>query len=96
VIWLPQATAQLDQIAAYIAQDSPQNTWLVVNDLLDLGNSLIDFPYRGHSVEDQPTQQLRELPLHGYRMFYKVEAGEIIVVAVAHGSRLFPLDNIEY
>jgi plasmid stabilization system protein ParE len=93
VIWLRQAIDHLDQIATYIAQDSPHNAWRVVADLLDAGDDLKLFPERGHLVEEDSHKRMREIPKHGYRLIYHIRSETVIILGVIHGSRLFPVDE---
>lgn len=80
VIWLPRAIDHLDQIAAYIAQDSPQNAWRVVSDLLNAGDGLELFAERGHFVEEDTRKRMREIPKHGYRLIYRIESDTVVIL----------------
>ena len=92
VAWSPEAVEDIDEIAAYIAKDSPHYAKAVVNRLMAASRRLDDQPLRGRVVPELGSRY-RERFIHSYRMIYRVDGDEVLIVAVIHGKRL--LENID-
>lgn len=88
VSWSPEALDDVDAIAAYIAKDSPYYASAVVQKILDVAQSLGQFPNVGPIVPEIGEPEFRERFVYSYRVIYRVMAEQVIVVAVIHGRRL--------
>jgi len=88
VSWSPEALDDVDAIAAYIAKDSPFYASAVVQKLLDTAKNLGKFPYIGPIVPEVGEQIFRERFVYSYRLIYRVNDDEVLIVAVIHGRRL--------
>lgn len=87
VRWADRAVADLEEIASYIAEDSPAAATRVVRRLRKAALSLAELSGRGRQVLELDLPDLREL-LHGdYRLIYKIEREAILILFVVHGSR---------
>lgn len=89
VEWTEAALADLEDIHSFIALDSPENARTFISTLIDIGDSLSDFPQRGRPVPEalNPASPIRELIHHGYRLIYWVNGTTPQVLAVIHGAR---------
>ena len=91
--WSPRALAELDDIANYIAKDSPFYARVVVRRLLDRAELLPAMPGQGRLVpEYEGPLELREVFVHSWRVIYCVSESGIEVVTLVHGARL--IENI--
>ena len=64
------------------------NNTKILNSTQNLGA----FPYIGRMVPEISNENIRERFVYSYRLIYKIEEIEILIVAVIHGKRL--LENI--
>lgn len=88
VSWSPEALEDVEAIAAYIAKDSPFYASAVVQKILDVAQSLGEFPNIGPIVPEIGETEFRERFVYSYRMIYRVTAEQVLIVAVVHGKRL--------
>jgi addiction module RelE/StbE family toxin len=93
VIWSDDAYADIDQIAAYIAKDSPYHAQRVVEQIIEKSRSLDQFPERGRVVPEIGNPALREVFVYSYRMIYEVTERQVHVLSVIHGARL--MENVK-
>ena len=75
-------------IASYIAADSSSYAGTVVRKILTSTRALTNFPFSGRQVPELDEENLREVFAYSYRVMYRVEHDEVIVVSVIHGKRL--------
>jgi len=88
LIWLPEAAADLDAIAAYIGSDAPGYASDFVGRVILRAETLIDFPRSGHVTPELGDDDVREVSVYPYRLVYRLRGNALIVIAVLHGSRL--------
>jgi toxin ParE1/3/4 len=91
VVWSPRALADVQSIALFIAADSPSYAKAVVRRIIDLTRNLADFPEQGRKVPELDDPTIRELLAYSYRIIYRVEQAQVVVVAVVHGKRILDL-----
>ena len=96
VSWSPAALDDVDAIAEYIHRDSPAYTRAVVSKLRDTARNLITFPNAGRIVPELGDEAIRERFVYSYRLIYRIQGNEVLIVAVVHGRRLLEplLDQI--
>ena len=97
VSWSPTALDDVDAIAEYINRDSPAYTRAVVNKILDTARKLKDFPNAGRAVPELDDEAIRECFVYSYRLIYRIQEHDVLIVAVVHGRRLLEplLDQID-
>ena len=88
VVWSPNALDDVDEIAAYIARDSPTYAAAVVDKILDITRNLQNFPLLGRAVPESNDESIRERFVYSYRIIYQVQEETITIIAVVHGKRL--------
>jgi len=88
VSWSPTALEDVDAIAEYISRDSPAYARAVVVKIRDTALKLKDFPSSGRVVPELEDETIRERFLYSYRLIYRIQASDVLVVAVVHGRRL--------
>ena len=86
--WSRAALADLDEIEAYIASQSPSSAQRVVERIVAAANKLRDFPFSARMVPEWQDPQIRETFVYSYRLIYRVDTATMEVVAVFHGKRM--------
>jgi len=89
VVWAQSAYAALDEVVAYIAQDSRQAAVQVLERALDTAADLGTLSERGRIVPELDDPAIREVFVHRYRLLYRIEADRVAVIAFLHGARDF-------
>jgi toxin ParE1/3/4 len=87
VFWTHPALADVKDIAAFIAKDSPTYAARMAQRLLHSTRRLRLLPYSGGMVLEFGDPTIREVLVRPYRVIYAVRDGNCYVVAVVHGSR---------
>ena len=88
VTWSDVAEADLDDLYDYIARDVPYYAEQFVDRLIEAVGVLKDHPRLGRRVpEAEKREDVRELIYRSYRVIYLVEAEQVHILAVIHGSR---------
>ncbi len=88
VRWTPQAAADLELIAEFIAHDSTHYASLFVIDVLDAVERLVHFPESGRIVPEKNDPKVREIILGNYRIVYRRRADVAEILTIHHGARL--------
>jgi toxin ParE1/3/4 len=92
--WSPNALDDVDEIAAYIARDSPTYAAAVVEKILDTTRNLQNFPFLGRVVPESNQESIRERFIYSYRLIYQVQEEIITIIAVVHGKRLLESEDM--
>ena len=89
VIWAESAQHALDEVIAYISQESPDGAVRVLSRALDAAASLSTLADRGRIVREIGESTLRELSVYDYRLLYRVREDRVVIRAFLHGARDF-------
>jgi len=89
IAWSAGAHRDLDEAAAYIAEDSLRNASRLVSRLLDAAESLAHLPERGRTVPERNDPQVRELLVNPYRLIYWSDDEAAVILGVLHQRRDF-------
>ena len=95
LIWTSMALDLLDEIADYIAQDSPDNAVRVVHRVFAAAERLREFPRSGRVVPEAEREDVREIIVGNYRVVYRLIEDRAEVLIVQHGARLLDTDQLE-
>lgn len=90
VVWTPEAITRLDDIEAYIAQDSPANAKEMVARLLVRTRQLETATLSGREVPEYRREDIRELLERPYRIIYRVTPDRVTILSVMHYRQLLP------
>jgi plasmid stabilization system protein ParE len=90
VIWAEEAARRLTQIEEFIARDRPEAAARFVSHLVEKGNSLARWPYRGRMLPEISVPGLRELVVRGYRIVYRLGEDRVEILTVFDGHRGLP------
>lgn len=80
------ALAELDQVLADIAVQSPQGADRVQRRIQSIINLLMEYPHSGQLTSLPPLRRIVATP-YPYLIFYEPAAGEIVIIGVRHGAR---------
>jgi toxin ParE1/3/4 len=80
------AQRDLDQIHAYVSQDSPEIVSRLIARLIERARELADNPFAGRET-DEPSTRVIVAPRLRYFIFYSVAGDEIHITHIRHTSR---------
>ena len=89
IVWAPRAIRHLQELRAYLAQDSPAAAGRVAALLLAAVDHLADHPGLGRPGRIAGTREL-VVPDTPFVIPYRVRADRIEIIAVFHGRRQWP------
>jgi plasmid stabilization system protein ParE len=93
IVWSHRSVADLVEIRAYIATDSPAWADLTVRRLVASAERLRDYPDSGRMVPERQSPDIREVLSGSFRIVYRRNAGGVEIVTVFRGRRRFPNVN---
>ena len=86
--WSHRARADIRELKAYIAKDSPYYARRFVDRIIASVEKLAEFPKIGRGVpEAEGRDDVRELIYQGYRIIYLTQPDRVYLVTVMHGSQ---------
>jgi len=88
IVWSPEAVADVEAIASYIARDSAAYAQAVVEKILETARQVCEFPFLGRMVPELAQETIRERFVYSYRLIYRIRNDTITIAAVIHGRRL--------
>jgi len=94
IIWSRTALQSLIEIEEFIAKDNPVQAEKFINKLIDCGDSIKDFPFKGRIVHEFSIDEIREVFEKSYRIVYKISNSQIEILTVFEGHRLLRVDEI--
>ena len=83
----PEAFADLDDLADYIAAHNVDAAHRVIDEIFDTFNRLVEFPNSGHRRPDLTSRPLRFFRVRDYLIAYAADERPLWIVAVLHGRR---------
>lgn len=95
VYWSHKARTRLQEIHAYIAQDSPLNADRVLDRLLRRGERLALQPRVERRVPEYPEDDLREVLERPLRLIYRAAPGRIDILTVKHDRQRLTLASVD-
>jgi toxin ParE1/3/4 len=90
VIWSDGALANVGEIAAYIARDSPRQARLFTQRVFQSTQRLTVFPRSGRAVAGVGRETVREVIFQSYRIVYEIDGDDVRILAVRHAARQSP------
>lgn len=85
--WSRRARADIQDLKAYIAKDSPYYARRFVERIVACVEKLAEFPKIGRGVpEAEGREDVRELIYQGYRIIYLTRPDRIFIVTIIHGG----------
>ena len=89
VIWSETTSVALDEVVAYIAQNSPQAAISLLERALRGAANLLTLSERGRIVPEMNDPAVREVFVGRYRLLYRIEVAQVVVLTFLHGARDF-------
>lgn len=95
VVVTAEAQSDLEDIASYVAGQSPRSALTLIHGLREKCESLADAPRGYPLVPRYEHKGIRRRPFGNYLIFYRVSSDAIEVIHILHGARdyealLFP------
>lgn len=87
VIWAPSALRDIESIAEYIGRDSVDQAVLFVERIIELTDSLQNFPQSGRIIPEIKKKSCREIIYGAYRLMYRIHAEEVWITGIVHAAR---------
>jgi addiction module RelE/StbE family toxin len=94
VVGARPALADVREIRAYIARDSPHYARAVAERIFAAVDRLHEHPLSGRLVPELDQATVREIIEPPYRIVYRARAEVLEVVAVVHSARQFPAEQL--
>ena len=82
------ARGQFLDAIRYIRADDPIAARRFRERALEVLSRLVSFPQSGRTIPEFPDWRYREVIVHPYRFFYRVEGDAVWIVAVWHGRQV--------
>lgn len=92
VIWTPRGLATLRSALEYVAERNPNAAARLASTMLKAVGRLARFPQLGHVFYKLGRDDVREIPVRPYRIFYRVHEAQrvVFILTVWHGARQEP------
>ena len=87
--WTEEAANDLERIADYLVQNTPDRAQELVQRIYDAAGSLLRFPHRGRPGKVKGTREL-VLGALPYVVVYVVREDAVVVVRILHGAQQWP------
>lgn len=87
LVFSPLAIAHLDDIADYIAEDSPARALDFASELRQACQAIAEMPEGFPVVSHRRGENLRRRAHRGYLIFYQVTGEAVVILRVLHGAR---------
>ncbi len=86
LLWTKESQLRLLEIEEYIAKDNPTAAISFVDELITIGESIVDKPEKGRVVPELSIENIREIIHKNYRIVYiiKQKSIDILTVFEAH------------
>ena len=95
--WTIRALNDLHDVYEFIAKDSRRYAQIQVEDIQNSALNLASFPFMGRIVPEFPHLSYREILVGNYRVIYRFEEEQslVIIMAVAHGKQLLKISQLK-
>jgi toxin ParE1/3/4 len=90
VRWSRRAVRDLSQIQLYVEADDPDAAGRWIRKLWERAERAARAPMTGRVVPEYGRPDLREVFVKNYRIIYRAEDRDLVVVTVIEGHRLLP------
>lgn len=88
VVWTAQAAADLDEVAAYVAQQSESDARRIVQEAIQRAEDRVRFAESGAIVPETDTPEIREvLVRRSFRLIYTYSEAEVHILAFVRARR---------
>ncbi len=92
IAWSPESLSNLRSIFQYISNDSEYYAALFIQQIVNIVESIPDFPKSGRVVPEYGNENIREKIYKNYRIVYRIRRRTVEIVAITHGAK--PLKDL--
>lgn len=85
--WTAPAVSDLENIKAYIQKDSEYYASRFVARIIEIIETVPEFPLRGRAVPEAENENIREILFRDYRIMYRIQSEKIQLLTILHGSQ---------
>jgi plasmid stabilization system protein ParE len=96
VIWSRESFKQLIEIEEFISRDSSERASKFVDRIIDRGERIKDYPFKGRIVPEFTMNEIREVFEKSYRIVYKISENQIEILTVFEGHQILKSDKIDW
>ncbi len=89
VRWTSAAADDLENIANYLFEKTPQNAARLIREIYDAPSTLKSFPNRGRAGKKEGTREL-VMPALPYVIVYQLRGDTVHIVRILHRSQDWP------
>jgi len=89
VRWTSAAADDLENIANYLFEKTPENAARLIREIYDAPTTLKSFPNRGRACKKEGTREL-VMPSLPYVIVYQVRGDTVHIVRILHSSQDWP------
>ena len=82
LLWTKESQFRLLEIEEYIAKDNPTAAINFVDDLITIGESIVNKPEKGRIVPELSIDNIREIIYKNYRIVYIIKKNSIDILTV--------------
>lgn len=93
IVWTNHALSNLNEIAEFIAKDSPRFAQITVERLYHKVEILKSHQRIGRIVPELENETIRELIEGNYRIVYEIFENRIEILTVHHSARILRFDK---
>ena len=93
-MWTKELQFRLLEIEEYIARDNPTAAIKFVDELITIGESIVNKPEKGRIVPELSIDNIREIIHKNYRIVYIIKKNSIDILTVFEAHRLLRKDKI--
>ena len=94
VLWTKNAKIQLQNVEEFIANDNPSGAIDFTDELIDLAETLAEYPEKGRVVPELSHSNIRELLNKNYRIVYLIKKDRVEILTLFEGHRLLKSEDI--
>jgi len=84
LIWSPDAINDLESIYEFIAKDSERFARIFASRIIQIVESIPDYPMRGRKVPEIGEENVREIFYKLYRIIYWIHTDRIEILNIIH------------
>ena len=95
LIWTREALQKLNGIEDFIEINNPERAEIFINYLIEQGELISQNPKIGRIVPEILNPEIREIIVKKYRIVYKINKNNIIILTVFEGHRLLRIDELK-
>jgi toxin ParE1/3/4 len=96
ILWTREALRQLTEIEDFIAKDSAERAAKFVDEFVAHTEAVLPGePRIGRTVPEISNPDIRELIFKKYRIVYRINMNNLVILTVFEGHRLLPVDDVD-